>query len=226
VNSSAESGHRARRTPALEQLRAVPRALISLAVGLVVGASIVAFLPWEAAALLAWDAAVVASLVLTWVAVLPMSGDLTSSHAVREDSSQTLAGSIIVGAGIASLGAVGLILVKASSTMGGEKAFLIVVGVVSVLLSWAALHTVFTLRYARIFYSQPEGGIDFNEKTPPDYVDFAYLSFTIGMTFQVSDTNLTSQSIRRTALRHALLSYLFGAVIIGIVINVVGSLLH
>jgi uncharacterized membrane protein len=70
------------------------------------------------------------------------------------------------------------------------------------------------------------GGIDFNEDDPPTYLDFAYLSMTIGMTFQVSDTNLTTKRIRRIALGHALLSYLFGAIIVALVINVVSSLLH
>jgi uncharacterized membrane protein len=82
------------------------------------------------------------------------------------------------------------------------------------------------LRYARTYYARPLGDIDFNENDPPTYLDFAYLAFTIGMTFQVSDTNLTSKGIRRIALSHALLSYMFGAVIVGLVINVVSSLLH
>ena len=85
---------------------------------------------------------------------------------------------------------------------------------------------MFTLRYARTYYRQPVGGIDFNEEDPPTYLDFAYLALTIGMTFQVSDTNLTTKSIRRIALGHAMLSYLYGAVIIALVINVVSSLLH
>ena len=94
-------------------------------------------------------------------------------------------------------------------------------------LSWACLHTVFTLRYARAYYSgKTAGGINFNEESPPDYRDFAYVSFTIGLTFQVSDTNLASKQIRRIALRHALLSFLFGAVIISLTINLVASLLH
>ena len=82
------------------------------------------------------------------------------------------------------------------------------------------------LRYARTFYFPPVGGIDFNEGDPPNYLDFAYLALTIGMTFQVSDTNLTTKAIRKIALSHALLSYLFGAVIVALVINVVSSLLH
>ena len=81
-------------------------------------------------------------------------------------------------------------------------------------LSWAAVHTVFTLRYAQLFYrgGGNGSGIDFNEDDPPDYRDFAYLALTIGMTFQVSDTDLGSKAIRRTALRHALISWIFGAV--------------
>ncbi len=95
----------------------------------------------------------------------------------------------------------------------------------SVVLSWATVHTVFTLRYTRSHYQEPEGGVDFNESDPPAYLDFAYLAFTIGMTFQVSDTDLTTKSIRRIALGHALMSYLFGAVIVALAINIVASLL-
>jgi uncharacterized membrane protein len=97
--------------------------------------------------------------------------------------------------------------------------------VVSVVLAWASVHSVFTLRYASTYYVESGGGVDFNQKQPPRYSDFAYLAFTLGMTFQVSDTDLTTGTIRRLALRHALLSYLFGAVIVALVINVIGSLL-
>lgn len=89
------------------------------------------------------------------------------------------------------------------------------------------MHTVFSLRYAQLFYrgSKDGTGIDFNEDDPPDYRDFAYLAMTIGMTFQVSDTDLGSKAIRRTALRHALISWLFGAVLIGLTINILASIL-
>ncbi len=133
---------------------------------------------------------------------------------------------IVLSCGVAMLAAVGLVLIQAGRAVGGTKAYLIALGVLSVALSWSLLHTVFTLRYARSFYSKPEGGIDFNEDDPPTYLDFAYLALTIGMTFQVSDTDLTTKRIRRIALVHAAFSYLFGAVIVGLVINVVASLLH
>jgi len=86
------------------------------------------------------------------------------------------------------------------------------------------VHTVFTLRYARLYYNGTPGGIDFNESDDPDYGDFAYLAFTIGMTFQVSDTNLQSKPIRRMALRHAWISFPLGAIIIATSINLVAGL--
>ena len=94
----------------------------------------------------------------------------------------------------------------------------------SVFVSWTLIHTVFTLKYARLYYTGIPGGIDFNESAPPQYSDFAYLSFTIGMTFQVSDTVLQTKRIRRTALRHAWLSFPLGVVIIAASINVVSGL--
>jgi uncharacterized membrane protein len=160
------------------------------------------------------------------VAVSVLDAAQSKSHAVREDTSIRLSELIILTSGVALLAAVGLVLVRAGAATGGTKASLIVLGVLSVALTWALLHTVFTLRYARTYYRRPVGGIDFNEEDPPTYLDFAYLALTIGMTFQVSDTNLTTKSIRRIALVHALLSYLYGAVIVALVINVVSSLLH
>lgn len=206
---------------------AIRRVLCALLIWLLIGGVAAFWLPWQAAILLGWDGAALFFGAWTWASVLPMSSAQSGRHAVREDPSRALADSIVLVAAVANLGAVGLILVKASDATGGTKAYLLAVGVVSVVLAWGVVHTVFTLRYARIYYSGGNrGGVDFNQTSDPDYSDFAYLAFTIGMTFQVSDTDLTSTTVRRTALRHALISYLFGAVIIGLIINVVASLLH
>ena len=83
---------------------------------------------------------------------------------------------------------------------------------------------MFLLRYARIYDSPPDGGIEFAGE-PPDYGDFAYLALTIGMTFQVSDTDLSAKRVRRVALHHAPLSYLFGTVIVAITVSSVAGLL-
>jgi uncharacterized membrane protein len=205
---------------------ALHRLMVASGFGLVGGGLAAVFLAWQAAALIGWVLA--ASLLVTriWWTVLPMTPSQCAKHAVREDPSRAIADSIVLVAAVANLASVALILVKASSATGGAKAFYISIGAISVVLAWVAVHSVFTLRYARIYYSGRDGGVDFNSDTDPDYTDFAYLAFTIGMTFQVSDTDLSSRAIRRTALRHALISYLFGAVIVGLIINVVASLLH
>jgi uncharacterized membrane protein len=205
---------------------ALKRLVGSAAIGLLGAAVAAAFSPWQATVLVGWDTAMVVFGIWVWTAVLPMDPAEAEQHALQEDSSIALADLVIVGASLASLGAVALVLVRASSSHGAMRALLIIVGIVSVVLSWGAVHTTFMLRYGRLYYGAPRGGIDFNEDALPDYADFAYLAFTIGMTFQVSDTDLETKLIRRTALRQALLSYMFGAVIIGLVINVVASLLH
>jgi uncharacterized membrane protein len=209
---------------ASKRLRSTPagiRVAITASIGVASGAIASAFTSWQAAILLGWDAAGMCLIAWIWFAVAKLNADESKSHAIREDPSIRLLSS-----GVALLAAVGLVLIRAGQAVGTTKAYLISLGVLSVALSWTVVHTVFTLRYARSFYSKPVGGIDFNEDDPPTYLDFAYLALTIGMTFQVSDTNLTSKPVRRIALVHALFSYLFGAVIIALVINVVSSLLH
>jgi len=183
-------------------------------------------MPVVASILLGWDVAVVIYLAWTGASVWKLDPGQTAQLAKREDPSTPVAELVVLGAGTAMLAAVGFALVKAGQATGGLKAYLVTIGLLSVVLSWAVVHTVFGLRYARAYYSEPVGGIEFNEAEPPNYIDFAYYSFTVGMTFQVADTNITAKAVRRTTLHHALLSYLFGAVLLGIVINVVATLLH
>ncbi len=160
-----------------------------------------------------------------WLTVWRPDPEATQRRATRLDPSRSLADLLVISAGVAILAAVALALVRAGGTHGGTKAYLLTVVLVSVVFSWMSVHTIFTLIYARLYYGDEPGGIDFNEPDGPDYLDFAYLAFTIGMTFQVSDTNLTAKLIRRTALRQGLISYLFGAIIVALVINIVASLL-
>jgi uncharacterized membrane protein len=155
----------------------------------------------------------------------PKDAAATAEHARSEDFSRGTADLIVLGASVASLVAVAVTLVLAGQAHDGRKAALVTLTVLTVALAWGLVHTVFTLRYGDLYYGHPVGGIDFNEDDKPDYRDFAYLALTIGMTFQVSDTNLQAKPIRRNAIRHALLSYVFGAVIVAITINIVASLL-
>ncbi len=202
------------------------RIAVSLGFGLVAGAVSARFLPWQAADLIGWIVASASYLVGVWATVGHLDAAGTEGAAIREDPSVPLSELLLISAAIACLGGVGMALVKAGQISGDMKAALIVIGVGSILTAWGTVHTIYTLRYARLYYSGHNGGIDVNGDKDPTYVDFAYVAFTIGMTFQVSDTNLTSAAVRHTALRHALLAYLFGAVIVGMTINIVASLLH
>jgi uncharacterized membrane protein len=107
---------------------------------------------------------------------------------------------------------------------GAARGLLAGLALASVAASWLLVHTLYTLRYARLYYSGPNGGVNFNQEAPPRYTDFAYLAFTLGMTYQVSDTDLQTHAVRATALRHGLLSYLYGSVILATMINLVAGL--
>ena len=201
------------------------RVAVGTAAGTAVGIASAFVLPWQAAVLTGWDTAAGVFLVWVWGTVARLGGEETASVATREDPNRAVADLTLVGASIGCLVGVGFTLVKAAHSEGSAAGGLVALAVASVVISWAVVHTVFMLRYARLYYGDPVGGIDFNEDIPPDFSDFAYLAFTIGMTYQVSDTDLTKRPLRRTALRHALLSFLFGTFIVAMTINVVAGLL-
>lgn len=197
---------------------------VSAAAGAVVG-TIAAFTqPWQSIPLLTWDAAALTWMAAVWWGIAGLDALETSAHATSEDPGRASADLGMLLASVASLVAVVLGIVKAGHAAGGEKFVLLCAGVLTIVISWAVVHTLFTLRYAALYYAGPDGGIEFNEDEKPNYHDFAYLAFTIGMTYQVSDTNLQTKEIRYTALRHALLSYLFGTVIIAATINLAAGL--
>ncbi len=179
---------------------------------------------WPYCAIAGWAAACLTYLAWVWLAVRKMDASATSAHATREDPAQGTTDLLLVLASIASIVAVMFVLLQAKHATGSSKEALAVLVIVSVVLSWFLVHTLFAMRYARLYYTGGDGGVDFNQEEAPRYVDFAYLSFTIGMTFQVSDTDLQSHPFRATALRHGLLSYMFGAVILATTVNLIAGL--
>jgi uncharacterized membrane protein len=181
---------------------------------------------WPVAVAGAWGTAALVIVAEVWSRIYRMSAAETKAHARAEDFSHATTDIVVLAASVASLVAIGATLLQAGRDHGVDKALLILLAVAVVALSWATVHTLYTVRYGDLYYGDPIGGIDFNENEPPDYRDFAYLGLTIGMTFQVSDTNLTTKPMRRTVTRHALLSFLFGAVIVALAINGVASLLQ
>ena len=176
--------------------------------------------------LVGWDSAALFLAGSTWGFLPFLDAAKTREVATREESSIGAADLIIVVASVVSLVGVLLNMIHSGHTVGALHAVSVSASVVTVVLSWLTVHTLFVLRYARLYYGgEEEGGVDFQSDEAPDYMDFVYLSFTLGMTYQVSDTNITERTIRRAATRHALLSYLFGTVIVGVTINVLAGLI-
>ncbi len=206
---------------------ALKRLSVVTAVGAITAAVTAAFAPWQFAALVGWDVVAVVYLAWVWSAVRRFSPIETETFATREDTGRVPTSLLLLSASVASLVGVGFDLVKVNHAHGSGRLALTVVAVVTVASSWSLVQTVFALRYAHEFYTPPIGGIDFKtDGLLPDYQDFAYVAFTIGMTFQVSDTDIQARRTRRTVLRHALLAYLFGAVILAVVVNVIATLLN
>ena len=193
--------------------------------GLVALAAVIAFAPWQADVVVFWDGVAASFLVAVWYQIGRLDAPATAREAVREDETRTMTRIILVTAAMVSLAGVGLLLAKATEEGGWTQFALTVLAVVTIILSWAVVNTLYVLRYARLYYDPPQGGVNFYG-AEPDYFDFAYLAFTIGMTYQVSDTDVGKSAIRRAVLGHALLSYVFGAVIIASTINIVASFVH
>jgi len=176
------------------------------------------------AVMVGWDVLAATYVAWVWLGARGLDSAATLRLAVRDDPGRVATDVLLLAASVASLVGVGLVVLAGRSSHGTARDLTAVLAVLSVAVSWALVHTVYTERYARLYHADPAGGIDFNESGPPCFTDFAYLAFTIGMTFQVSDTDLTTRPVRATVLRHALLSYLFGAVIIAATINLLVGL--
>jgi len=196
---------------------------VALGVGIVVAVVAAFFEVAHHAILTGWAAACLVYVVWIWSTVWRMNAEQTRSHATLEDPGRRTVDLVLTITALVSLFAVVWVLVEARSLKGGAQLAVALLAIVSIALSWVLVHTLYTLRYARIYYRR-DGGVDFNQKEPPQYSDFAYLSFTLGMTFQVSDTDITSTYLRRTIVRHTLLSYVFGTVIVAATVNLVAGL--
>jgi uncharacterized membrane protein len=198
------------------------RLLICLGGGLLAaGVPVVAGIP-EIAVLMGWTVAAGALLVWVWRISWPLDSEGTKRLA-EEEGQTRVTDTVVLAAAVASLAAVVEALVRSSSG-GAVGVATVLLGVLVVILSWALVNTVFALKYARRYYSGGDGGIDFGQEEPPTYSDFAYLAFSVGMAFAVPDTQIVDTSIRKVGLGHALLSYLFGTVVIAVAVNLVTNL--
>jgi uncharacterized membrane protein len=207
--------------------RAGRRVILAFAMGAAAFCvAILANVTWQVAIIVAWIAAAIVFLTWVWLNIGGADAERTAALATIEDPSRFLAELLIVAASGASVVGVALALVQVNSESGTAKDLVVAVAAICLVVSWTTVNTVFTLRYARLYYGDEPGGIQFGERDQqrPTYADFAYLAFTIGMTYQVSDTALGSRQMRSTALRHALLSFVFVTSVVAMTINIVAQL--
>jgi uncharacterized membrane protein len=186
--------------------------------------------------ILVWCSFSFSSLLLFWITILKAEVHEVKYIAKRQDSSRTIVFIFVLVAAIISLFAVIFLLKILPDTKAAGYWYHIGFSIISVVLSWALIHTIFTFRYAHLYYScrreekgmekEDEGGLQFPNEDSPDYLDFAYFSFVIGMTFQVSDVAITSRQIRHLALFHGLISFIYNTVILALSVSIIAGLVH
>ncbi|MGV9713138.1 DUF1345 domain-containing protein [Gordonia sp. NPDC003424] len=199
------------------------RALLALVVGSIVGAIVGSVATDTGLGVLSGIVVTGGTfLALGWTGLWPMDSDETRERARREGYEPRTDELIVVIAALAALGGIVALLIEGGSRAGWLPAALALAGVFA---AWGSLHLMYAVRYAYHFFDDAEpGGIDFNSSDPPTFRDFFYFSYNLGMTYQVSDTSVSDPEIRAVALRHCLLSYLFGAVILATTINLVAGI--
>lgn len=202
----------------------VVRGVVALLAGLAVGAAITPFLGFAAGLLAGWAALSLTNVAWVLLMVWGMDAAQTRDHARSEDPGRAVARVIAVVGSVVSLAAVAVVLLQTRGASELESFLLAGIAVVSVAGSWALIQVDYMLRVAAVYYADPVGGIDFNQVEEPMYTDFAYFSVGLGMTYQVSDTDVRTNAIRRIVIAQTLLAYLFGAVILATVINLVTGL--
>jgi uncharacterized membrane protein len=203
------------------------RVALSLPAGVVAYLLAAPHLPSPVPALRGWDAAGLVLLALSWLMLGTADARTTHERAAAEDPGRTLVYiTVILASGVSLLAATAV--VRDAHTLGPRIEHAVAgLCLATVALAWGLTHTAFAFRYAHLHYradSEGVGGVELPDKSAPDYFDFAYFAFTIGMCFQVSDISVTSRQIRRTVLVHAVISFVYNSVILAFVLNLVFGL--
>ena len=209
----------------LRVIRARPRLFSSAALGLVVAGLLALTTSCTPAtrALVGWDVGVAVYLVLAFHMMADPDVSRIRRRAAMQDDGQLAILGITIGAALASLGAIVKLVMTDQSQNG------LTLAIITIVLSWAFIHTTFSLHYAHEFYGDSDdggGGLAFpgGEKVP-DYWDFVYFSFVIGMTSQVSDVGVTTKQIRRTVAIHGVIAFLFNTALLALTVNIAASAL-
>jgi len=205
------------------RINAARRAVISVAAGLLLSVPVFLVAGFEFWILVAWDLCAFIYVVWVWLTHWKLDGGATAHAAEREDPTRRTVDLVLITAAVVSLSAVVFALVSSNSDGSTTSAFAIGLSIVTILCSWVLVNTVYALKYARLYYEGDNGGIDFHQDPEPAYSDFAYVAFTVGMTFQLSDTDVSDTVMRKAVLAHSLLAFVFGTGILAAALNLVAN---
>ena len=180
--------------------------------------------------IIGWDTFSFSMIILSWLFFFSTtSKDLCSVVEKQDDGLKAIFVIILIAVCFSLFGT--LVLLAQKNEYSANKIVHMIISLSPIFFSWILLHTMFTIRYAHLYHDHNKlntgsnvGGIDFPGKIQPDYIDFAYFSFVIGMTFQVSDITISSQAIRRFVLMHSLISFVFNTIIVALTINTISNL--
>jgi uncharacterized membrane protein len=186
--------------------------------------------------ILVWSSFSFTILLMLWAIIFTTTAAEVRVIAVKQDSSRTIISIFVLFASVVSLFAVVFLMRTLPNPKQAGYPYHVGFAIIAVILSWNMIHTIFAIRYAHLYYNLlfeermsekvHKGGLIFPNDEPPDYFDFAYFSFVIGMTWQVSDVQITSRRIRRIVLMHALLSFVYNTVILALSINIISGLIQ
>lgn len=214
------------------------RVLVAIISGVIAGVAVSVVIDLEIGIVAGWGILALVNVVWGLLVIWPMDAEATRAHAIEEDPGRSLADSISVVGSLVSLGAVALVIADSQASHDPWRQYVLAgVAVLSVATSWALIQIDYVLRYARVYYAPtPEstvpasqqtdfaGGISFNQQELPEYTDFIYFAIGLGMTYQVADTNVTNNRIRRIVIGHTVLAFLFATVILATIVNLVTSI--
>lgn len=226
----ATSGHGHTRSRSLfvrlSIMRARRRFVIAIVVALLTAAAMHGY-GVAVRAVAGWDAGAAVLLLMTWWVIVSSGARQTRRRAAMQDPGRTVIWVLVLISSVISLfSAAGLL--RSARHVDAPRLLLSALCLGAVALSWLLTHTAYALRYAHLYYREDdegEGGLTFPGNAPPDDWDFAYFAFTLGMCFQVSDVCITSRTIRRYALIHAVLSFAYNTAIIALALNIAFGLL-
>lgn len=215
----------------IERLSVLQRFGCALAVALLSFALPTSGWSWGLTFLVPWDVGAAVYLVLVWILIAQSDPSETRLHARAQDVAAYVIFIVVLVAAFASTAAIALLIGEAKGLEGWEKAAHVALSVIALLSSWFLIHTLFSFHYARRFYSSHEDpdaearGLNFPGRGNPDYFDFAYYSFVVGMTSQVSDVSVSAHHMRRLTLIHAVLSFIFNIAIFALAVNIIVSVI-